>query len=190
MAALRQPKLSLIRYELELESRLGIGMGLGSTDALPDFRINHREEGVRILYFGVDVGDVQPVHFGHRGPVNGGSSHYEAFVFARLLCLAERFVETIGAGDLRNRIAAEVEYYVFTALKRPERKRKVCGAAHYHRISGGDCLEVLEVFRDVPGKVSLDTYSIVVCDCDDKTFFHTAAGVYTATGALIAGQGS
>ena len=56
-------------------------------------------------------------------------------------------------------------------------------------VPGSDCLEVLEVFRDVPGKVSLDTYSIVVCYCNDNTLFHTASGVLYCDRCFDGGPG-
>ena len=158
-------------------------MGLGRADALPDFGVNDGEENVRILDLGVHMGDIEPVHLRQGGPVDRGAADDEAFVGTGLSRSGIGLLEAVDAGHLRNRVAAEVQDDVPAPGQRPA-DGKVGAPAHDHGIAPGHGLEVLQVFGYVPGKGVFHTDSPVVGDGDDDAFFHTA------TGALMAGQGS
>ena len=137
-------------------------MGFRGAFPLPNFRVYDREEDIGIRENRVHVGDVQLVHFRHRGPVHGGSAHNEALVLSGQFGLFVSLLEGVDAGDLRDRVSPQVEDDVLAARQRAEGQRKIRGAAHNHRIAFGLGLEILEVFRDVPGKLVFDADAPVI----------------------------
>ena len=141
------------------------------------------EEGIGTRDVLVHAGDVQKVHFRHCGLVNGGAADDEALFrsggFRFPVCL----LEGVDAGDAVNGVSAQVQDDVLPAGKGPA-DGKIGGAAHDYGAAQSGLLEVLEICGDVPWKGAFDAYFIVLPNGDNQTFFHTA------TGALMAGQGS
>ena len=119
----------------------------------------------------MDMSNIEKIHLRHSHLVDGSAADYKALVLPGSLRLTVGLLKGIHAGYLRNRVSAKVKHNVLAAGKRTA-DRKVRAAAHNHGISARGILEVLEVFRYVPGQLVLYAYAIVVRYGNDKTFFH------------------
>ncbi len=161
----------VVNCKFKLEARFRVRMGLRRAFTLPDVRVDDGEKDVGVLYLRVHVSNIKEIHLRHCHLVDGSASNDKALVLAGSLRFTVCLFKGIHACHLRDRVPAKVQNNVLTPGKRTA-DREVRAAAHDHGVSASGILEVLEVFRDMPGKLVLYADAIVVRYGYNKTFFH------------------
>ncbi len=149
------------------------------------------------------MGDVQQVHLRQGGLVHGCAADDKALFCAGSLRRRIGLLEGIHAGDFRDGFSAQVQDDVPTPRQRPHGQGKIRGAPHDDGKALGGALEILQIGRNVPRKSTFHANFIILADGHNQTFLHRLVNLsallvipsaveesHTATGALMAGQGS
>ena len=161
-------------------------------DAAEDFDpavgIDLREEGVGRLHIGMDTGHVYAVGPRDHLPVHHAAADDEDFSGTGRR--GQRFVrrgEELGAGRLVGFGQRLVGHHHIAATGQAALAERTPGAQpHDDRMAHCRTFEVLEIRADVPRDEAAIADRVVFGGCADQ-----AEGVFhTATGALMAGQGS